>query len=105
MPFMNLPDDNYLDDNRDAEVEDSVSCDLCGGRYDITGNGEGVCIQSRSESSHVPQLKLCIECAGRVAIAHQMAMQERDICEHGVVCGDWCPECNKAYKAAILDNN
>lgn len=25
------------------------------------------------------------------------------LCEHGVIFGDWCPECNADYKAAAAD--
>ena len=27
-----------------------------------------------------------------------------DVCEHGIADGDWCPECNAAYKEARREN-
>ena len=27
----------------------------------------------------------------------------RDLCEHGVIVGDWCPACNAEYRQARLD--
>lgn len=37
-----------------------------------------------------------------VWLADQIAAerQRRDICEHGVTTGDWCPTCNREYKRA-----
>ena len=30
-------------------------------------------------------------------------LSDRDVCEHGIVSGDWCPECNAEYKRAQLE--
>jgi hypothetical protein len=37
----------------------------------------------------------------RERIAEELV--SRDLCEHGVVTGDWCPACNAEYKAARID--
>lgn len=34
----------------------------------------------------------------RDAIDAELA--RRDVCEHGVRCGDWCPECREEYRRA-----
>ena len=30
--------------------------------------------------------------------------QSRDVCEHGIVHGDWCEECNSQYKLARIES-
>lgn len=40
------------------------------------------------------------ECLTRFAAEVRARLEELDVCEHGVRCGDWCPECNAEYKRA-----
>jgi hypothetical protein len=45
---------------------------------------------------------------GDLAIRELITLRERiadellcrDVCEHGIQTGDWCPQCNTDYKAA-----
>jgi hypothetical protein len=41
-----------------------------------------------------------------VALQDRIAAElvARDTCEHGTVCGDWCPKCNRDYNRALREN-
>lgn len=105
MPFLDLPDDNYLDD---AIIEDTVHCDFCGSPWALGGHEDGICIINPNPTPEdiggMAQLKLCLDCAMFVSLALKQNLEEKDICEHGVCCGDWCEPCSKAYKQARIDN-
>jgi hypothetical protein len=112
-PDFDIPFDEPLDPTpelTDAQIEDTVHCDLCGAGYDIGGNGEGICINSPHHRNDPigptsgGQIKLCIDCALFAALTLKQALAEKDICEHGVVSGEWCEPCNRAYKQARIDN-
>ena len=49
------------------------------------------------------QIKLCIECACFAYRTLEQLIAEADHCEHGVMCGEWCEPCNRAYKEAQFD--
>lgn len=90
-------------DDEVIENDDIVHCSLCGCSWDLCGNGEGLVLEGRSPliGDSIPQqVKLCIECGIQAAAAVQRLMHEADTCEHGVVCGEWCEPCNRAYKEA-----
>lgn len=92
----------------DAIIEDTVHCDFCGASWTLGGHEDGICINLPSSYTVVEQietrvggqLKLCIDCALFVSLTLKQNLEERDICEHGVVCGDWCEPCNRSYKEA-----
>jgi hypothetical protein len=77
-----------------------LHCTLCGTAFDLSGNGEGMVFESRELPD---QVKICIRCAIQVAAATQRLMHEADICEHGVVCGEWCEPCHDAYRDSQID--
>lgn len=105
---MSAPEDNQRDDEPfdrdDAIIEDTVHCSFCGASWVLGSNGDGIILNLSSEHrdyGHAgPQLKLCMDCAAFVARTYQAKLESRDICEHGVLCGDWCESCNRAYKEA-----
>ena len=91
----------------DAVIEDTVHCTLCGISWVLGGNGDGIFVTLPASGplfGHIGgQLKLCIECALQVKKEIELLLAEKDVCEHGVVCGDWCQPCNEAYKTAMAD--
>ena len=40
----------------------------------------------------------------RTVAAREGRRAERDVCEHGVTCGDWCEPCNAEYKRAAKEH-
>jgi hypothetical protein len=90
----------------DATVEDTVHCDLCGAPWVLGGHGDGIIVQPTQATWWAlgGQLKLCTDCAVYVSRVLRDELAERDVCEHGVLCGDWCEPCNAAHKQALIDN-
>lgn len=43
-------------------------------------------------------------CDSIVKIIEKWEYSKISVCEHAVVEGDWCPDCNEAYKQATSDN-
>lgn len=84
----------------DAIIEDAVHCNFCGTSWVLGGHGDGITLNSPSGGGSIPQLKLCIDCALFVARTLESEIADKDVCEHGVVCGDWCEPCHRAYREA-----
>ena len=62
-------------------------CQLCGEEYgDNVARGHG--------------LILCIPCCYRAHLTWEELQAKGVFCEHGIMDGDWCEECNKEYKEA-----
>lgn len=98
---------DFDDPANDPRIEDIVHCHLCGSPWSLDGNGEGVVLNGNRPlcGRQLPeQIKLCIECGIQAAAAVERLIHEHDVCEHGVVCGDWCEPCNAAYKLAAEEN-
>ena len=36
--------------------------------------------------------------------AYEELLHDAGVCEHGITEGDWCEECNAAYKMARVEN-
>lgn len=91
-----------IDELTDVIIEDTVHCDLCGASWVLGGCEDGIILQlPRGRSDFISgQLKLCCDCAAFVSLTYSQFVAEKDVCEHGVLCGDWCERCNRAYKAA-----
>jgi hypothetical protein len=93
-----------MNDLEDAIIEDTVHCDLCGASWVLGGNDGGVIIEHKgSDNSLGPlgrQIKLCVECSGRVHDAYRENLREAGICEHGINDGEYCEGCNREYKRA-----
>lgn len=100
-----------LSNNRQPIVEDTVHCDLCGFPWVLGGIRDGIILtlpqcydQTRPHVGKLgAQLKLCMDCAAHTARTFEQECQERDACEHGVTCGEWCAPCHGAYKKARLE--
>ena len=101
-----------MDDLDDAIIEDTVHCDLCGASWVLGGNADGICVtlpmlelqREFPVGRRGAQLKLCVACAAFVATTLEAELSCRDVCEHGVLCGDWCEPCNRAYLKAREEN-
>lgn len=90
--------------------DDIVHCTLCGGQCDL-------CIDCVVVEAPLPpgktfnddgfggigQLKLCPECVKAVSAAIDQHFHDAGVFEHGEREGDWCAECNAAYKMARVD--
>jgi hypothetical protein len=97
-----------IDDLTDAIIEDTVHCDMCGAMWVLGGN-DGLVINSPvkdiREFLGIAQLKLCCECIDYIARCCRDFVLERDVCEHGIMNGDLCIDCNAAYTQARIDND
>jgi hypothetical protein len=90
---------------------DIVHCNLCGAPVDL-------CTECILVEAHLPegrcfndpafmgcgQLKLCPTCAAVCTEAIRNHYHDAGVCEHGEREGDWCPQCNAAYKMARVEN-
>jgi len=104
-----MTDDDY-DELADAIVEDTVHCDLCGSSWVLGGCEDGVVITPprRSHDNEcwpggIAQLKLCGDCALFVKLTIEQWQREQDVCEHGILAGEWCEPCNREYKRAAAE--
>lgn len=106
---MSEHDDISQEEMDDAIIKDTVHCDLCGASWILGGNADGICVNLpqlsvANFSSFVGkvggQLSLCMDCAAMVARTYEAEIKDGDICEHGVLCGDWCAPCNAEYRRA-----
>jgi hypothetical protein len=97
-----------MDDLDDAIIEDTCHCDFCGSSFVLGGSPDYVIIDlDRPGPYHGtlgPQLKLCVECAGRVHDAYRENLRSAGVCEHGEADGDYCGPCNAEYKRARREN-
>jgi hypothetical protein len=93
-------DEYELSDLDDAIVEDTCHCGICGARFTLGGND--YVILDGSETHFRPEFNggLCIGCAEAVHKAYLEALREMCVCEHGLSDGEYCPDCNRAYKEA-----
>ena len=57
--------------------------------------------RSRATANYKPFERMTIEELLEARKAIEVEISSRDHCEHGVACGDWCPECNLEYRAAM----
>lgn len=103
-------DDEPWDFRYDDDDNDIVHCTLCGCLVDL-------CIDCIVVEAHLRegqhfndpdfmgcgQIKLCPSCASACTTAINAHYHESGICEHGIREGDWCAECNAAYKMARVD--
>lgn len=114
-PDIDIPFDEPINPSgptelEDAIIEDTAHCDFCGVGCVLGGGSDLVVVNLPKQHGHPEmtkiggQLKLCADCAMFVSLALKQNLQEKDICEHGVCCGDWCEPCNRAYKQALIDN-
>lgn len=86
-----------MDDDIPAET---CFCCICAAPCGL-GRNESVSLDGAKVSLR-PECNgtLCIECAQLVHDEYRECLRHAGVCEHGVAEGDWCPDCNRAYKEA-----
>ena len=103
-------DEPTQEEYEDAVIEDTIHCTLCGFPWVLGGYGDGIVVTCLKRPQDPPinglnQLKLCMDCAALVARTYEQEIARSDICEHGVLCGEWCEPCNRAYREAREDQD
>ncbi len=94
----------------DPDYQDTNQCTLCGCHWYVGDSEPGIICTLPDNKVQSPgfalyEIRLCDDCALFVSKTFEQHLHEQDKCEHGVICGEWCEPCNRAYKDALYENS